>query len=288
MRIFGSKAFALDKQRLGGKLSSKASPCVLMGYSDKSKAYRIWSSKQRKIIVSRDVKFFDEPGLTENHEVIITQKEKPSENEFVKTYYDNNEIDSETHKKSKIEQSIIQENEIIDTPKSTDTQDENELQEQQLKRERGRPKIQYTRLTGRPRKLYQTTDKNVNKNGSIIDKGEDTFYANIITDQIPETRDDVIKSNNVETWQPALEEEYLALLKHETWEIIERPNDQKVIRNRLVLQNEDNNKKKVRLVAKGCAQRFGIDYIETYSLVVKMTSIRLLSAIAAERDLEIH
>lgn len=144
-------------------------------------------------------------------------------------------------------------------------------------------------MRGRPRKLYQMADINTNQSeDEIEDNDEDTIYANMITDQIPETWDEVVRNNEVETWQAALEDEYLALLKHKTWEIVERPHDRKVIGNRLVLQSKENNKKKVRLVAKGCAQRFGVDYIETYSPVVKMTSIRLLSAIAAEKDLEIH
>lgn len=44
---------------------------------------------------------------------------------------------------------------------------------------------------------------------------------------------------------------------------------------------------KVRLVAKGCSQKPGIDYEETYSPVVRYISIRLLMALAAEYDLDI-
>jgi predicted protein tyrosine phosphatase len=44
---------------------------------------------------------------------------------------------------------------------------------------------------------------------------------------------------------------------------------------------------KTRLVAKGCNQRSGFDYTETFSHVIRMASLRLSLAIAAARDLEL-
>jgi len=40
-------------------------------------------------------------------------------------------------------------------------------------------------------------------------------------------------------------------------------------------------------VAKRFTQRYGIDYLETYAPVVKLTSLRILLAIAAARHYEI-
>ncbi|GJU35647.1 calcineurin B-like protein 4 [Tanacetum coccineum] len=48
------------------------------------------------------------------------------------------------------------------------------------------------------------------------------------------------------------------------------------------------DKYKARLVIKGFRQREGLDYFDTYSLVTRITSIRMILAIAALRNLEVH
>ena len=48
------------------------------------------------------------------------------------------------------------------------------------------------------------------------------------------------------------------------------------------------DKYKARLVVKGYRQKEGLDYFDTYSPVTRITSIRMLIALAAVHDIKIH
>ena len=48
------------------------------------------------------------------------------------------------------------------------------------------------------------------------------------------------------------------------------------------------DKYKARLVVKGYRKKEGLDYFDTYSPVTRITSIRMLIALAAVHDLKIH
>lgn len=89
-------------------------------------------------------------------------------------------------------------------------------------------------------------------------------------------------------WQDAMKEEMDSLHKNSTWLLVEPQKDRKVIDNRWVYKikihtNGDLERYKARLVVRGFTQQAGIDYHETFSPVVKFTSLRMLFAtIAAE------
>jgi hypothetical protein len=78
-----------------------------------------------------------------------------------------------------------------------------------------------------------------------------------------------------------------------TWSLVTRPKDRKVLKGKWVYKtklNPDNsiNKYKARWVIKGFLQRPGLDYFETFANTVKPIGFRLLFAIAAYLDWEIY
>lgn len=62
IRVFGSDAFLFIPTELCTKLSPKSTRGIFMGFSQYSKAYRIWVNSSKKIVESRDV-LFDETSV---------------------------------------------------------------------------------------------------------------------------------------------------------------------------------------------------------------------------------
>ncbi len=94
-------------------------------------------------------------------------------------------------------------------------------------------------------------------------------------------------------WDNAMDEEMVALDGNVTWELVALPKDKKAIGCKWVYKVKHNvdgcvNKYKARLVTKGYAQTYGIDYEETYSLVAKMTTIRAIIVMVAVKGWSLH
>ncbi|XP_040967085.1 uncharacterized mitochondrial protein AtMg00820-like [Gossypium hirsutum] len=91
-----------------------------------------------------------------------------------------------------------------------------------------------------------------------------------------------------EGWKQAMVEEIKMSQKSQTWELVERPTNRKIIGVKWVYRAKQNadgslNKLKGRLVVKGFSQRYGLDYMETFAPVAKLDTIRLLVALAAQK-----
>jgi hypothetical protein len=77
-----------------------------------------------------------------------------------------------------------------------------------------------------------------------------------------------------------------------TWELVGLPPGRMDVNNMWIYKVKSDttggvSRFKARFVAKGCIQRAGLDYTETFSLVIRMAIARLFLAIAAARDLEL-
>lgn len=123
-----------------------------------------------------------------------------------------------------------------------------------------------------------------------MDWQDTTCMMSTIDENVPKNYIEAMNSENSENWQIAMKEEINSLLENETWVLVEKPMEKKILDNKwcyTIKRNSDDSieRFKARLVTRGFRQKLGEDYTETYSPVVKYTSVRLLFAYAAMRKM---
>ena len=92
-------------------------------------------------------------------------------------------------------------------------------------------------------------------------------------------------------WNEAMDEEMNALDDSGTWELTPLPNENKAIGCKWVYKVKHNaegliSRYKARLVTKGYAQTYGIDFEETLSPVAKMATVRAVISMAVAKGWE--
>ena len=124
---------------------------------------------------------------------------------------------------------------------------------------------------------------------------EQCHHTAYTVNQIPEPVNiqEAMASSQAAEWKKAANQEYESLVSNETWELVELPAGCIPIGCKWVFKVKYNSKGtverfKARLVAKGYSQKYGLDYEETFSPVVRFTSIRMLLAFAVQHNMLIH
>lgn len=110
--------------------------------------------------------------------------------------------------------------------------------------------------------------------------------------ETPQTYQAAINSRDSEKWKATMEDEMQSLYQNQVWTLANKPKNRSVIDNRWIFRVKQNvngavERYKARLVARGFSQQHGIDYEETFSPVVKFSSIRAILSIAAADKLNL-
>jgi hypothetical protein len=101
------------------------------------------------------------------------------------------------------------------------------------------------------------------------------------------------EAQNDPNWHEAMLEELRALEKNRTWDFVKLPEGKKAVSCKWVFTVKQNLEGKmewykVRLVARGYSQTYGIDYDETFTLVAKMSTVKTLISCAANFGWPLH
>eukprot|EP00253_Pinus_taeda_P021382 PITA_21382 len=238
-------------------LEPKSEKCIFVGYSENVKGYRFIPLKSKNVIIRRDVKFAENILAYEPSSADVPPLSIPSTSENISSSHDDSEDDNPP-------------------PPSQDPPSAPQL-----------PK--WVRATRDATGALEGDPTDQQRTRSQFDRASSLLaQASAIYD--PDT---FLEASGHPDWDAAMNEEYCSLLANDTWDLVALPKGRKLVRCKWVYKTKYGldgkvDTHKTRLVAKGFSQVEGIDYIETFSLVAKMNSIRLVLSLAASFKWEVH
>ena len=136
------------------------------------------------------------------------------------------------------------------------------------------------------------------KKNAIVDDYVMTFLHenednNGLMEDDPITFCQAMQTPNAQKWIDAMNEEYKSMQDNQVWDLVPLPEGTKPIGCKWIFKTKRDSKGnmgryKARLVAKGFTQKEGIDFNETFSPVSTKDSFRIIMALVAHYDLELH
>lgn len=218
LREFGSNVYCLDRVPGKGKFEERTKKGVFLGYATNSKGYRVWLPDEGKVEVTRDLRFLqgreDPPTIGEG---IAPQDTAAPQEDSLDIPDEVAEIEL---KPTENNPDVLQEDDVREDP------DHDAGVEETPRRGPGRPRILRTGARGRPRKIFSAPREAAN-----VADDESSYLA-----EVPIKK--VTSGPEADEWYRAMAEETASILKNNTWELVERPDDHEVIGSRMVLRNK--------------------------------------------------
>ncbi|CAM8920561.1 unnamed protein product [Rhodiola kirilowii] len=118
------------------------------------------------------------------------------------------------------------------------------------------------------------------------------MYCHVIESD-PKTFDEAMKSQDVSFWKEAINDEMDSIIGNNTWILVDLPPGHKALGNKWIFRKKMKvdgtiDKFKARLVIQGFRQKYGMEYFDTYAPVARISTIRLLIALASIHKLLVH
>lgn len=265
------------------KLDYKSQKLIFVGFDDNTKGYRCIDKATRKMTITRDVIF---------HEAVNKKStdEPDDEYDIANKSTINGDFDNLEEPVREIQDELQIEPNEQQIEQLADATPINERPRRDSSSEYESPDDHTD-----PNYVPDETVQNISDTPRITRARSGICPLNILNFAFiaePVTIKEAMSSSNSAEWKDAMSDEMNSLMENQTWTLVNLPNGKKPLKTKWVFNiKEDTSGKmiryKARLVAKGCSQQYGIDYEETFSPVVRYSTIRILIAMAVKKGLKI-
>lgn len=257
LKLFGTKVMVLKPKQKRAKWDENSTKMIFVGFDECVKGFRCVDTSTKKVVVSRNVKFINELAKAEPKVTIdISAEPEIQKSESVKKDI---KTDNTVNESSNEEMNVSTIGELNTHP----------------------AKIEERRASSRTRKQVEP-----------FQIGHFAFLVELGSENEPKSITEAKNDKNCDKWITAMDEEIEAHKTNGTWELADLPNGRKAITAKWVFKlkgpGTENERFKARLVARGYAQVHGIDYDETFSPVVRHTSLRILFALSVNVGYQIY
>lgn len=296
LRIFGAEVMVHVPKEKRKKWDRKSEACIFVGYSEGSKAYRVYNKQTKKIFVSRDVIFVDECQV-KRCETTGEPSEDNAEGSELVIQSEHAEANDQTELTEADDQSenVDEDENLLDESvySDADSMIDEEPQPSVLPPQPEDPQLLVRRSAREHTTPGKYRDYIMSCNTFPESNSQPEQTHSIEMDVEPDTFREAITRHDSERWKEAMQVEYEALMDNQTWDLAELPNGRKPLRCKWVYKVKTYSdgsveRYKARLVIKGFSQVKGVDYNETFSPVVRYATVRYLMSMAVKMNLKIH
>ena len=295
IHLWGSRIWV--RNLTAGKLEPRGREGRFIGYDSESKGYRVYWTDSRSIGVERDLIFEDCPS----DEIIVLPEPVTSKNR------------SQPSPKST---ATPEPKEVPPNESSTPPDPVTEEVQPPAATEPGRTKSGRNRTPSlKVREILDGkadggTERGKSKLATgvqlppgafpTIDEADpdpnNTALASMVEitfDDDPKSLKDAMDRSDWPEWKRAMEDEIALMAKYNVWDVVEEPADTNIVGCRWVFRIKRDasgkvQKYKARLVAQGFTQIYGLDFLDTFVPVARLSAIRAVIALAASEDWELH